>query len=499
MDVKYSCPNFKPPNTLHDNIMNPPTMEGMKEIPIYIDSKDRSIDVYPDPFSFKVSFNPIGNHTPQPHISEIIRNVKLIKLEYLTLPMSTNFTKVSSGTIIISWKEFDVLFKTNDNTVRLQKNLTDNKIIIVANEKDITTDTFIRKNQVLFSALKTNDRIKLTLTRTNNISEEIIINIEHMDNDDDKFFIVSQETYDGNFDDVENIQISKVRYNELLNRYDDYHDKIGIVINKNPEVNIGKDDTIFMRGKYFFIDSTVSNRVLLNQSIDRTFSNLDVELNSTGLIKITSPTTHFIYDDENNIKLQSNYFITITIDNQTFDEILITQVTDQSFMIHDDDLKNYIDDLDSPVQTVEIIMWQKFEEVQTITIASNDSLVNQRYISLRIKEFDSTTLSTNQSLNDSFAVLNTERYGNGNIIVYPNADRVFENQNIINVSSLTFSFYDQNGKQIKTKTYEDYFKNKAEYEGQTKLMIHPHNKASQILFLFKIGVIEQSINRKIFC
>ena len=72
-------------NTLHNNIEPIILDEHIVEYRLYIDSLDRDINVYPDPFSFKVIFNG-SSTTPNPVIQRTFRNVKFIKLENIILP-----------------------------------------------------------------------------------------------------------------------------------------------------------------------------------------------------------------------------------------------------------------------------------------------------------------------------------------------------------------------------------------------------------------------------
>lgn len=97
---------------LHNNIGQNVLDEHVIEYRIYIDSLDRDIKTYPDPFSFTVKFNSPGANviqheepidykdrtkgtkivetrfegTPCPHINKEFRNVKYIKLENIILP-----------------------------------------------------------------------------------------------------------------------------------------------------------------------------------------------------------------------------------------------------------------------------------------------------------------------------------------------------------------------------------------------------------------------------
>lgn len=83
-------------NNVNDNILS----EIISEYTVHVDSKDRDITIYPNPYSFVVSLggfssnktkdangNPITvTGVPNPRIDMNFRNVKYIKLKYLMLP-----------------------------------------------------------------------------------------------------------------------------------------------------------------------------------------------------------------------------------------------------------------------------------------------------------------------------------------------------------------------------------------------------------------------------
>ena len=94
-------------NILHNNIGHNVLDEHIVEYRVNIDSLDRDIRIYPNPFQFKVKFNPPaggtvrhsnikqGKHTsrrerfigpPQPHINKEFKNVKYIRLDNIILP-----------------------------------------------------------------------------------------------------------------------------------------------------------------------------------------------------------------------------------------------------------------------------------------------------------------------------------------------------------------------------------------------------------------------------
>lgn len=105
--IDYSNKN----NTLHNNIGGNVIDEHVVEYRINIDSLDRDIKAYPNPFNFTVKFNApsssrirtesIKNGTPTfindhfdgpplPHINKEFRNVKYIKLDNVVIPQYSN-------------------------------------------------------------------------------------------------------------------------------------------------------------------------------------------------------------------------------------------------------------------------------------------------------------------------------------------------------------------------------------------------------------------------
>lgn len=96
---------------LHNNIARNVLDEHVVEYRINIDSLDRDINIYPNPFNFKVKFNPPSggitrsesikngvlesvnqyiNGPPRPHINKEFKNVKYIKLDNIILPQYSN-------------------------------------------------------------------------------------------------------------------------------------------------------------------------------------------------------------------------------------------------------------------------------------------------------------------------------------------------------------------------------------------------------------------------
>ena len=491
MNPPFSCPPFQPPRLHHHNIGPSYVQEGGKETSIKIDSKDRDITVYPDPFSFRVVFNPIAHSTPKPYCDRVLNNVRTIRLEYLTLPMTTSYSLKSSGLITMGWREFNSIFATIDSSlVQLVRN-TDGNFVMIASEKN-TNGTMIRKNQILYKTMEVNDRYIISYTNALQETHEIEIDIEQMQYDDNYFIVCQQVIQDTNSPYVLN-SIVKSPTNEQTETNDDYHERVVTVVNNQKHIGsiLSIHDTIQLRNKYYYVKEIVaSSRFLLNCSVDRTWDNIPITIDGDAveqIITIAISSTD-LFDSSGALKLKPSYSISIHGVSSTITSVSGNQVTVSNAAL--------VPHFGSSIATV--IMWKTYEELKTLTSNNDESLVNQRYISFRIKEFNPPIMATNDVINNSFAVLHTERYSNGNIMIYPNADISFDQHSLHTLHTMTFEFYDEDFEKLSCD-FSEYFLNESEYQHEDKLLIHPRNKNFQIFMSFKVVTIEQNLVKNTFC
>ncbi len=103
---------------LHNNLGDNLLLEQLTEYYINIDSKDRTVEVFTNPFNFYITFGGIGksierwgkdktekkafNGTPSPVIERSFQNVKFIKLDNVILPNSIAITRTSDAVCEIS-------------------------------------------------------------------------------------------------------------------------------------------------------------------------------------------------------------------------------------------------------------------------------------------------------------------------------------------------------------------------------------------------------------
>lgn len=176
-NINYTNQN----NMLHNNVGPTVLDEHVVEYRINIDSIDRDIKAYPDPFNFTVKFNPAGScivrteelidpndkskgtkivqelveGAPQPHINREFRNVKYIKLDSISLPQHTLIEKDEDKDEYVFDKESSLL---DDRFVVLRiKELEDDTGIRIYDTGDtglrIDENGFSRNHVTPFSLL----------------------------------------------------------------------------------------------------------------------------------------------------------------------------------------------------------------------------------------------------------------------------------------------------------------------------------------------------------
>ena len=68
-------------------------IERLTQYGINIDSSDRTIEAFPNPFQFNITFNG-DRYTNQPVIQKKFKDIKYIKLESITMPDKYSITKL---------------------------------------------------------------------------------------------------------------------------------------------------------------------------------------------------------------------------------------------------------------------------------------------------------------------------------------------------------------------------------------------------------------------
>jgi hypothetical protein len=136
---KFDFKNTK--KTLHNNIDESVFAEAITEYQLFMDSNDRSLTAYQNPFKFSVIFAPSSRQTingitydstPNPVISRKFKNIKYIKLDFIILPKT--FKVVKEGNIFDTATTTDI---TNLRYVVLKvKEITNNHVFSTNNLSD---------------------------------------------------------------------------------------------------------------------------------------------------------------------------------------------------------------------------------------------------------------------------------------------------------------------------------------------------------------------------
>ncbi len=158
-------------NFLHNNVSESTMIEQIIEYTINIDSQDRSLIAYPNPFNFSVTFGGHGNvsekktyvkknvnqsyavnesnkesktvqyeATPGPVINRKFKNVKFLRIDYIILP-KTNITIEENNQICLSKVESDRLtFKYKYLLLRINEIKSDK---ILGTNRNLENDIFI--------------------------------------------------------------------------------------------------------------------------------------------------------------------------------------------------------------------------------------------------------------------------------------------------------------------------------------------------------------------
>ena len=161
-------------NNLHVDLLN----ENIKEYTVLIDSKDRNYQIYPNPFHYDVTFDPIPTEkkkvgskeivyeTPTPTISTGFSNVRYIKLDVAILPMYTGIRRRTINTGEKNEVGLDIF--ADEECIDRNKSLIDNlyNVLIIEEYKDVN---YKSTNEVLsdsFSTLYYDDMINRTHFRS---------------------------------------------------------------------------------------------------------------------------------------------------------------------------------------------------------------------------------------------------------------------------------------------------------------------------------------------
>ena len=173
--IHHTTEEFEKPKLLHNNVSKNVSIDVLTEYSLVIDSNDRDVTKYPNPFNYKVYFNPVSN-TNDAYIYRTFENVKYIKLETGILPRKYFFTRnditsnldISDNEILLStvWKPNETLILTSSGDLSgnfaIIEDYTDNsnRIIKFVNTNIPIIKTYELNNSILYEFTLLNDSLE---------------------------------------------------------------------------------------------------------------------------------------------------------------------------------------------------------------------------------------------------------------------------------------------------------------------------------------------------
>jgi len=123
---------YEKPNFIHNNVTDNTTIENLIEYTVVVDSGDRNYSKYPNPFNYRVYFNPPSG-TTDAYIHRSFENVKYIKMETGILPRKytisrTSITPIAAGNLTILLNTGTI--RASNTTFNLTLDLSGNYTII---------------------------------------------------------------------------------------------------------------------------------------------------------------------------------------------------------------------------------------------------------------------------------------------------------------------------------------------------------------------------------
>jgi hypothetical protein len=539
-------------NNFLDNNVNG-VKEVINEYIINVNSVDRNCVQYPNPFDYKVLFNPAD--TKNAYITKVFKNVKYINLRNVIVP---------------------------SRSVVLKKNIN----IITANQNN--TDKFLG----LFVGKKPNDQIctynKYMVTVNNGTNDfyfyyfDILIDNEH-------YKLTTYDIYlDNNYKQKINLKISNSLvvniqpppnqltpqlYNEtILKCYLSGNNDAGLIFGGNT-VSDGTNNSVtfvesLVEQNNIILIGNVNNKIKFcpqndnfNNSIDITF-----ELSYKQDYNIVTSNSNYFFNNQNSINYTKHnvsfqkvnngttyyfYYYVININNKvitfniysdsSYTNVLSLNVLDnksnkQLIIDYFNGNKNKLNYIDTPQNQVtngtisdnyklsidgHNYIYSKINNnintlnfnntISNMYILSSNKLSDDRYLLLSIKEIDNNNdYATDQAIENSFSVLFPDYYTDYYYYLDTNHhEKSYDDGNLGNITKMSIKFQNSSGSDIninyknildydidtpKDKCICEYDTNTGEkirnYQCSHSYLRHTGYEKLQNTLMFKVGVVE---------
>lgn len=442
---------------------NPPKQKEIDKKPravteyvIKIDSIDRDIASYPDPFSFKVKFNASNNEGSNPVVYARYQNIKYIKLHQAMIPRY-NITKF--------FKDID-LELYNNCCVRS------------------TSIVKINKNPEI--KIKKGDRVKI-----NNKYIEILDKIE-AEIDMEYIKLILGEYPPQNSDNSITIESDYISVNGI---FQSQTKKLSLIFKKNYNISleaIEKNDLIVLENEINEIDEfdKAKSEILVKYPMAKpidcispvilkpdNFQYLHGEVNWKGNILVCDET------DFSDYGIGSIIYLSASQENQPSINSPYCYLTIQKFISQ------------TKIQVKKVIgsltEYNGQDGKKTIYnysfINRGDDLNDTKYILLNVDEFNNDVCQgTNPKLSQAFGILFPCDRSCKTVTFKGLSDRLYPTSDLQNLNKMTISFLQSNGEKIKLDNLNP----------NTPItdIRNPLNPINQVLLTFKIGVMEEKFD-----
>ena len=229
--------DFKKPELYYDNLNNEGKKEIITENILSFDSTDRDINKYPNPFNYRIKFNPSTTNSDA-YILKNYKNVKYLSLEYVILPRKSYLLKKDISNTNDNLNDINLLINNFDN---LENNQLFNNFHIpeLNNNFDIIIIEKYNKNNkiIVFTKLYSNyDKMEECW--------EIEFNIN---------YLKLNYFYYSNFM-LENDKYLTLKINEITNNYN-------YSTNHNIQNSFGILLPNLLNGDYFYLDTKIIEKI----------------------------------------------------------------------------------------------------------------------------------------------------------------------------------------------------------------------------------------------
>lgn len=534
---------------LHNNFSEVDYDEDVNEVVLKIDSNDRNIDKYKDPFSFRVRFNQTESNFDSygnagPIVLSKYSNIKYIKLVEAIIPRNNivqeyvNYNKTLYDNSKIHCYSLLKVQDSVPNQKQLKLKLNSGDQIKI-NATNYTVERHITYNNVDYLQLKGEfytgaasqlyyQNVKLigtvsgtkgqtTINGVNTEFSKLFANYKIKVNNQE--LIIQNITNDlelivttlltESFSNAEIYVIYDANSKAKDTAGADVNGANGSTINKiNYQQNTNiSDDTVTQTNDIILFDypngTQSADKISTNASMTTSFlevaSNLEYPIDDQKFLVL--PKANFdkipgnIHFDKTNKKITglnvnftlynigSIIYLDIGVANQ-YVILKITQIVSESEIkiniIKDADTGNTLHDKTTGTDQGDI----KVQEIYNYSyVRSEEEFSDERFILTNIKEFSNDTYQgTNENSSKAFGILFPAGTTKGHAYMSGISHKLYNRRNLQNLNSLTISFNDSYGNQLKL--------NNLDPTVDREDIRHPLNKDNQVHLTFRIGLVE---------